>query len=111
MVPFPGRPGEGVLSQPWAGPTSLTPRHIAKWVRDVTSRRPAPATVDSHGDSGWGEAVWLRGRPWAQGPSPGSSLCTTRTSPQGTGLGLALGTVLSRLLCPQSGPRRNPQHR
>lgn len=45
MVPFPGRPGEGVLSQPWAGPTSLTPRHIAKSVRDVTSRRPAPATV------------------------------------------------------------------
>lgn len=111
MVPFPGRPGEGVLSQPWAGPTSLTPRHIAKSVREVTSRRPAPATVDSHGDSGWGEAVWLRGRPWAQGPSPGSSLCTTRTSPQGTGLGLALGTVLSRLLCPQSGPRRNPRSR
>lgn len=45
MVPFPGRPGEGVLSQPWAGPTSLTPRHIAKSVQDVTSRRPAPATV------------------------------------------------------------------
>lgn len=45
MVPFPGRPGEGVLSQPWAGPTSLTPRHIAKWVRDVTSRYPAPVTV------------------------------------------------------------------
>lgn len=110
MVPFPGRPGEGVLSQPWAGPTSLTPS--AHYCKTGAGRdQQTPRTCDSHGDSGWGEAVWLRGRPWAQGPSPGSSLCTTHTSPQGTGLGLALGTVLSRLLCPQSGPRRNPQHR
>lgn len=46
MVPFPGRPGEGVLSQPWAGPTSLTPS--AHYCKTGAGRdQQTPRTRDS----------------------------------------------------------------
>lgn len=75
--------GRGRACSPSCGQDQLPSRQgtLQNGGQDVNCRRPGPATVK---ETGYGEAAWLRGKIWAEGPRPGSTLYTTRMTSQGT---------------------------